>query len=203
MRIVLLGPPAAGKGTQGRWLAARFDGSHLDTGELLRSHVERDTELGRSARGYMERGELLPDEVVIAVTAERLAEPDCAEEFVLDGFPRTVPQAEALDRLLAARGKPLHAVVELRISTEELRRRVAERAKLQDRDDDEDDEAVRRRIDTYMRETRPLVDYYLRRGLLLQVDGIGSVDEVSERIEAQLAARARELDGSSPAEGSR
>jgi adenylate kinase len=202
MRIVLLGPPAAGKGTQGGWLAARFGGAHLDTGELLRSHVERGTELGRTASGYMDRGELLPDELVIAVTAERLAEPDCAEEFVLDGFPRTVPQAEALDRLLAKRGKPLHAVVELQIPAEELHRRVAERAEEQDREDDEDDEALRRRIDTYMKETRSLVDYYLRRGLLLQVDGVGPVDEVSKRIEQRLAARTREL-GGEPREGSR
>jgi adenylate kinase len=202
MRIVLLGPPAAGKGTQGRRLAARFGGPDVDTGELLRSHVDRGTELGRNARGYMDRGELLPDEVVIAVTVERLAEPDCAQEFVLDGFPRTVPQAEALDRLLAKRGKPLHAAVELQIPTEELHRRVAERAKEQDREDDEDAEAVRRRVDTYMKETRPLVDYYLRRGLLLQVDGVGPVDEVSRRIEERLAARTREL-GGEPREGSR
>jgi adenylate kinase len=193
MRIVLLGPPAAGKGTQGRWLAARFGGAHVDTGELLRSHVERGTELGRSARGHMERGELLPDEVVIAMTAERLAEPDCAEEFVLDGFPRTVPQAEALDRLLAERGTPLHAVVELRISTDELYRRVAERARVEDRGDDEDADAIRRRIDSYQQDTQPLVDYYLRRGLLVQADGIGSVDQVSRQIEERLAARTREL----------
>jgi adenylate kinase len=202
MRIVLLGPPAAGKGTQGGRLAARFSGAHVDTGELLRNHVERGTELGSTARGYMERGELLPDELVIAVTAERLAEPDCAEEFVLDGFPRTVPQAEALDRLLAERGLPLHAVVELRISTEELHRRVAERAKLQDRGDDEDADAIRRRIDTYEKETRPLVNYYLRRGLLLEVDGIGSIEQVSERIEERLAARTRAL-GTEPRGGSR
>ncbi len=128
MRMVLLGPPAAGKGTQGRWLAARFGGAHVDTGELLRTHVERGTELGRSARGHMERGELLPDEVVIAMVTGRLAEAECVEDFVLDGFPRTVPQAEALDRHLAGRGTLLQAVVELRISNDELHRRMAERA---------------------------------------------------------------------------
>jgi adenylate kinase len=191
MRMVLLGPPAAGKGTQGRRLAVRFGGAHLDTGELLRSHVDRGTELGKSARGHIERGELLPDEVVIAMVTERLAEADCAEEFVLDGFPRTVPQAEALDRHLAARGTPLQAVVELRISSDELHRRMAERAKTEDREDDADAEAVQRRIDTYFRETRPLVDYYLRRGLLVQVDGIGPVEEVHERIADGLAARTR------------
>jgi adenylate kinase len=129
MRIVLLGPPAAGKGTQGGRLAARFGGVHVDTGELLRTQVESDTGLSRTARDHMERGELLPDELVIAMVEERLDQPDCAEEFVLDGFPRRVPQAEALDRHLNDRGAPLHAVVELSISTDELRRRLAERAR--------------------------------------------------------------------------
>jgi adenylate kinase len=191
MRIVLLGPPAAGKGTQGGRLATRFGGVHVDTGELLRTQVESDTGLGRTARDHMERGELLPDESVIAMVEERLDQPDCAEEFVLDGFPRRVPQAEALDRHLNDRGTPLHAVVELSISTDELRRRLAERARTEDRSDD-DEEATRRRIDSYMRETRPLVDYYLRRGLLVRVDAMGSVDEVAERIAGEVAARVRE-----------
>jgi adenylate kinase len=193
MRIVLLGPPAAGKGTQGDRLAARFGGAHLDTGELLRTQVEGGTRLGRIARDHMERGELVPDDVVIAMVSERLAEPDCAEEFVLDGFPRTVPQAEALDRHLAGRGVPLHGAVELRISTDELYRRLAERAKTEDRPDDDAD-TTRRRIDSFLRDTRPLVDYYLRRGLLVQVDAIGSVEEVTERIATALAARVREHD---------
>ena len=195
MRMVLLGPPAAGKGTQGRRLAARFGGAHVDTGELLRAHVDRGTELGRTARVHMERGELLPDEVVIAMATERLAEPDCAEDFVLDKFPRTVPQTEALDRQLAARSAPLQAVVQLRISSEELHRRVAERARIEDRGDDEDAEAIQRRIDSYLQDTRPLADYYLRCGLLVQVDGIGSVDQVGERIVEGLAAHAREHQG--------
>ena len=192
MRMVLLGPPAAGKGTQGRLLAARFGGAHVDTGELLRAHVDRGTELGRTARVHMERGELLPDGVVIAMVTERLAEPGCTEHFVLDGFPRTVPQAEALDRHLVTCGTPLQAVVELRISSEELHRRVAERARIEDRGDDEDAEAVRRRVESYFHETRPLVDYYLGRELLVRVDGIGSVDQVGERIAEGLAARARD-----------
>lgn len=195
MRMVLLGPPAAGKGTQGRRLAARFGGAHLDTGEVLRTHVDRGTELGKVARGHMERGELLPDEVVIAMVTGRLAEPDCAEEFVLDGFPRTVPQAEALDRHLAGLSMPLQAVVQLRISNDELRRRLAERARVEDRGDDVDAEAVQRRIDSYVQDTRPLVYYYLRRGLLVQIDGIGAIDQVSERIVDGVAARTRERGG--------
>jgi adenylate kinase len=192
MRIVLLGPPAAGKGTQGGRLAARYGGAHVDTGELLRTQVESGTRLGRTARDHMERGELLPDELVIAMVEERLAEPDRAEEFVLDGFPRTVPQAEALDRYLAGRGAPLHVAVLLRISTDELRRRLAERARTEDRSEDDDAEATHRRIDSYLRDTRPLVDYYLRRGLLVQVDAMGSVEQVTERIAGELAARVQE-----------
>jgi adenylate kinase len=192
MRIILLGPPAAGKGTQGRRLATRFSGAHVDTGELLRTSSERDTELGRTARSHMERGELLPDEVVIAMVQERLAEPDCAEEFMLDGFPRTVPQAEALDRYLTGRGTPLQAVVQLSISTDELHRRLAERAKVQGRSEDDDADAIRRRIESYLTDTRPLADYYLRRGLLVEVDAMGSVEQVTERIADGLAARVRE-----------
>jgi adenylate kinase len=191
MRMVLLGPPAAGKGTQGRRLVTRFGGAHVDTGELLRTSTERDTELGWTARSHMERGELLPDEVVIAMVRERLAEPDCEEDFVLDGFPRTVPQAQALDRFLTDRGTPLQAVVELRISTDELRRRLAERARTEDRSDDEDADAIRRRIDSYLKDTRPLADYYLRRGLLVQVDAMGTVEQVTGRIADRLAARVR------------
>ena len=202
MRIILLGPPGSGKGTQAQRLVERYGIVQLSTGEMLRAAVAAGTPVGLKAKEIMAGGGLVPDEVVVGIIADRIEQPDAKKGFILDGFPRTVPQAEALDRHLATCGMPLQAVVELRISSEELHRRVAERARIEDRGDDEDAEAVRRRIDTYEKETRPLVNYYLRRGLLLEVNGIGPIEQVSERIEERLAARAREL-GAEPREGSR
>jgi adenylate kinase len=187
MRVVLLGPPAAGKGTQARRIVGRFGGVHIDTGDMLRVNAERDTELGRRAKAYMERGELVPDEVVIDTVLHRVAEADCAAGFALDGFPRTVPQAEALDGHLGELGRPLDATVSLEVGEAELRRRLAERAREQDRADDEDEDAIRQRLELFASETGPLVDYYRRRGLLVPVDAACEIDEVTERIAAALA----------------
>jgi adenylate kinase len=137
----------------------------------------------------MERGDLVPDELVISMMLERVGEVDCAEGFVLDGFPRTVPQAEALDLRLVELGRPLHVVVSLEIDEDELRRRLARRAEEQDRAEDEDEEAIRRRLELFASETGPLVDYYARRGLLARVDGAGEVGEVAGRVGAVPAAR--------------
>jgi adenylate kinase len=189
MRVVLLGPPAAGKGTQARRITDRFGGVHIDTGDILRANAERDTELGRRAKVHMERGELVPDEVVIDTVLERVAAADCAAGFALDGFPRTVTQAEALDRHLDELDRPLDATVSLEIGEAELRRRLAGRAREQDRTDDEDEQAIRQRLELFASETGPLVDYYRRQGLLVRVDGDGEVHEVTERIAAALAER--------------
>ena len=191
MRMVLLGPPAAGKGTQARLLVGRFGGVHIDTGDILRANADRDTELGRRAKAYMERGELVPDEVVIDTVLDRVAEVDCAHGFALDGFPRTVAQAEALDRHLDELGRPLDATVSLEVGEDELRRRLAERAREQDRADDEDEQAIRQRLELFERETEPLVDYYRRRGLLVRVDAAYEIDEVTERIAGALAEHVR------------
>jgi adenylate kinase len=191
MRMVLLGPPAAGKGTQARRLVGRFGGVHIDTGDILRANAERDTELGQRARAYMERGELVPDEVVIDTVLDRVAEVDCGDGFALDGFPRTVAQAEALDRHLDELGRPLDATVSLEVGEDELRRRLAERAREQDRADDEDEQAIRQRLELFTRETEPLVDYYRRRGLLVPVDAACEIDAVTERIAGALAGHAR------------
>jgi adenylate kinase len=191
MRVVLLGPPAAGKGTQARRIVGRFGGVHIDTGDMLRANAERDTELGRRAKAYMERGELVPDEVVIDTVLGRVAEADCADGFALDGFPRTVPQAEALDGHLGELGRPLDATVSLEVGEAELRRRLAERAREQDRADDEDEEAIRQRLELFASETGPLVDYYRRRGLLVPVDAACEIDEVTERIATALAGHGR------------
>jgi adenylate kinase len=189
MRIVLVGPPAAGKGTQAGRLVDRFGGVHIATGEILRSNADRGTELGRTASRYMDLGELVPDDVIIDMVLERLGEGDCAGGFVLDGFPRTVPQAEALGKRLGELGRPLDVVVSLEVGEDELRRRLAARAEEQDRAEDEDEGAIRRRLELFDRETEPLLDFYDGQGLLVSVQAEGDVDEVSARVAAALDGR--------------
>jgi adenylate kinase len=189
MRIVLVGPPASGKGTQAGRIVDRVGGVHVATGEILRSNAERGTELGRTASRYMDRGDLVPDEVIIGMMLERLGEDDCAGGFVLDGFPRTVPQAEALERRLEELGRPLDAVVSLEVGEEELRERLAGRAEEQDRAEDEDEDAIRRRLELFDRETEPLLDFYDGRGLLVPIQAEGALDEVTGRIAAALDGR--------------
>jgi adenylate kinase len=189
MRMVLVGPPAAGKGTQAGRLVDRFGGVHIATGDILRSNADRGTELGRTASRYMDRGELVPDDVMIDMVLERLGEGDCAGGFVLDGFPRTVPQAEALGKRLEELGRPLDAVVSLQVGEDELRDRLAARAEEQDRAEDDDEDAIRRRLELFDRETEPLLDFYDGKGLLVSVDADGDVDEVTGRIAAALDGR--------------
>ena len=181
MRIVLLGPPGAGKGTQAARVARRFDCPHVATGDIFRANVAEGTELGVAAQEYMDRGDLVPDDVVIAMVAERLGSEDCRDGFVLDGFPRTVDQAEALDRQLVAAGAPLHAVLCFEAAEEELLRRLAGRAAAQHRADDAE-QTIRHRLEVFAVKTRPLIDYYRHRRLLTMVDGVGCVEEVTRRI---------------------
>jgi adenylate kinase len=189
MRIVLVGPPASGKGTQAGRIVGQFGGVHVATGDILRSNAERGTELGRTASRYMDRGDLVPDEVIIGMVLERMGDRDCAGGFVLDGFPRTVPQAEALAGRLEELGRPLDAVVSLGVGEDELRRRLAGRAEEQDRAEDDDEDAIRRRLELFDRETEPLLDFYDGKGLLVSVDADGDVDEVTGRIAAALDGR--------------
>jgi adenylate kinase len=189
MRIVLVGPPASGKGTQAGRIVGRFGGVDIATGEILRSNAERGTELGRTAGRYMDRGDLVPDEAIIDMVLERMGEGDLAAGFVLDGFPRTVPQAEALERRLDKLGRPLDAVVSLTVGEDELRRRLAERAEEQDREDDDDQDTIRRRLELFDLETEPLLDFYQQRGLLVRVEAEGDPDEVAERIAKALESR--------------
>ena len=181
MRTVLLGPPGAGKGTQAVRLAQHFDCPHVSTGDIFRSNVADGTELGQIAKQYMDQGDLVPDEVVIAMVMDRLSSPDCARGFLLDGFPRTVAQAEALDLNLVAQDTPLHAVLCFEAADEELFRRLAGRSAELNRSDD-GEETIRHRLEVYATKTRPLVDYYMHRRLLSVVDAVGQVEEITARI---------------------
>jgi adenylate kinase len=177
----MLGPPGAGKGTQAVRIAAHFSCADIATGDIFRANVAEGTELGRAAQEYMDRGDLVPDEVVIMMVMERLTEPDCAAGFVLDGFPRTVAQAEALDHRLAELHTPLHAALNFEITEEELLRRLVGRAAELHRSDDSE-QTIRHRLEVFAIKTRPLIDYYDRRGLLVNVDAIGPVEVVTKRI---------------------
>jgi adenylate kinase len=181
MRIVLLGPPGAGKGTQAAQVARRFRCANIATGDIFRANVAEGSELGQAAQEYMDRGDLVPDEVVIAMVMERLAERDCQAGFVLDGFPRTVNQAEALDRRLVEMGSPLQAVLCVQADENELLRRLAGRAAALHRSDDAE-QTIRHRLEVFAIKTRPLIDYYAHRGLLVIVDAIGPIEVVTKRI---------------------
>ncbi len=188
MRMVLLGPPGAGKGTQAAGLAQRAAVPHIATGDIFRANVAQGTRLGRRAQRYMDRGDLVPDEVVIAMVMGRLAEADCEDGFLLDGFPRTVAQAEALDRRLAGLETPLDAALNFEVTEEELFRRLAGRSAALHRSDDTE-QTIRHRLEVFAEKTRPLIDYYRHRGLLIPVDAIGPVEEVTVRILDALAAK--------------
>jgi adenylate kinase len=181
MRLVMLGPPGAGKGTQAVRLAEHFQCAVVSTGDIFREHVANGTPLGSAAQEYLDRGDLVPDEVVISMVMGRIAEEDCANGFVLDGFPRTVAQAQALDGRLESAGTPLDAALFFEIDEEELFRRLAGRSATLHRSDDTE-QTIRHRLEVFASKTRPLVDHYERRGLLLRVDSIGHVDEVTKRI---------------------
>jgi adenylate kinase len=181
LRLVVLGPPGAGKGTQAVRLAEHFACADVATGDIFRANVASGTELGRIAQEYMDRGDLVPDEVVIAMVMDRLAAQDCQAGFVLDGFPRTVNQAEALDRRLVELGTPLDAALSFEVTEEELLRRLAGRAAAQHRADDAE-QTIRHRLEVFASKTRPLIDYYRHRRLLTMIDGVGRVEDVTLRI---------------------
>ena len=186
----MLGPPGAGKGTQAVRLAEHFGCADIATGDIFRANVAEGTELGRIAQEYMDRGDLVPDQVVIAMVMDRLAEPDCAAGFILDGFPRTVAQAEALDHRLAELRSPLDAALTFEVTEDELFRRLAGRASALHRSDDSE-QTIRHRLEVFAIKTRPLIDYYAHRGLLVNVDAIGPVEVVSKRILDDLADLSR------------
>jgi adenylate kinase len=185
MNLILLGPPGAGKGTQGHRLSERYKIPEISTGDILRSAVHKATQLGQEAKSYMDRGALVPDSVMIGIVRERLAQDDTERGFILDGFPRTVAQAEALTQLSEEQKRPIEHVISIEVPQEELRQRLAGRRQLEGRHDDTD-EAIRHRLEVYERETAPLIDYYRCQGLLRCIAGVGTIDEIFQRIMAVL-----------------
>jgi adenylate kinase len=184
-RLLLLGPPGAGKGTQAQRLVERLGIPQISTGDMLRAAVAASSEVGRQAKSYMDAGKLVPDAVVIGVAEERLGRPDAKPGFILDGFPRTVAQAQALDRMLPKLGVTLERCVALLVDEEQLVERLLRRAEIEGRSDD-NEEAIRQRMREYREKTEPLIAYYRGRGVLREVDGVGTVDEVAQRIERAL-----------------
>jgi adenylate kinase len=185
MRLIMLGPPGAGKGTQAAQVSAKLDVPAISTGDIFRANVKAATPLGVQAQHFMEAGEYVPDSVTNAMVRDRIGQPDCAKGFLLDGYPRTVAQVHELDAMLADRGERLDAVVELVADPEEVLRRLLSRAALEGRADDTEG-VVRRRLQVFDEQTAPLAAVYRERGLLLRVDAVGPVDEVTERVLAVL-----------------
>ena len=185
MRLVLLGPPGAGKGTQAKRLAEWLGVPAISTGDIFRANIAGDTALGRLARSYTDAGKLVPDEVTNEMVKDRLAQADTGDGFLLDGYPRNVAQVEALDAMLQESGLALDVVVEITADTEEVVERLLNRAKIEGRPDDTED-VIRHRLEVYTEQTAPLTQVYGGRGVLVQVDGVGEIDEITGRLTRAL-----------------
>lgn len=185
MRLILLSGPGGGKGTQATKLKDYYGISHLSTGKVLRKAREAGTELGRKAAEYMDAGKLLPDDIILGVVSEKLDMPEMRNGFLFDGFPRTFPQVEGLDLLLKEKGKALDAVISIEVPDEIMIERLLKRAEIEGRPDD-NRETIENRLNIYYEQTEPLKSYYLKLRLLKSINGVGTVDEVFERIKAVL-----------------
>ncbi|WP_422757453.1 adenylate kinase [Paenarthrobacter sp. C1] len=190
-RLIIMGPPGSGKGTQAEHLARHFGIPAISTGDLFRAHVRDKTELGLEASAFMDKGEFVPDHVTTDMLKQRMEEPDAADGFLLDGYPRTVIQIGALDEMLAARGQPLEVVLALTAPDGELLSRMLRRAQEQGRSDDTED-VIQRRLELYREETQPVLTAYLKRGILLTVEGTGERESITRAaiaaVEGALAA---------------
>jgi adenylate kinase len=185
MRLILMGPPGAGKGTQAKFVADHFGIPAISTGDIFRANVTQGTELGVEAKRYMDAGDYVPDDVTNKMVRNRIDEPDAEPGFLLDGYPRTLAQVEELDGMIRFTGHRLDAAVVLTVDSEELVQRLVQRADTEGRADDTED-VVRKRQEVYAEQTAPLIEVYRERGLLVEVDGMGEVDEVTKRVFAAL-----------------
>ncbi len=176
--MVLFGPPGAGKGTQSEKIIERYNLTHISTGDLFRKHLGEGTALGLEAQRYMDNGKLVPDEVVIGMVDDKISATTDSNGFIFDGFPRTVPQAEALDKLLTSAGQSISVMISLEVPEEELKQRLRNRAKVSGRADDQDDEKIQTRIEEYRAKTLPVAAYYKTQGKLVMINGVGSIEDI-------------------------
>jgi len=186
LNIVLFGPPGAGKGTQSEKLIGKYKLVHLSTGDIFRANIKGATELGTLAKSYMDKGQLVPDEVTIRMLENEVNKYPNAKGFIFDGFPRTIAQAQALDTFLDKRGQSLSAVLSLEVEEEELRQRLAERAKSSGRPDDANPEVIQKRIDVYKNETLPLKDHFSTQGKYKGINGVGEIEEIFSSLSAKI-----------------
>jgi len=186
INLILFGPPGSGKGTQAAKLVEKYKLLHISTGDLFRYEMGNDTPLGLEAKSYIEKGELVPDSVTVGMLRNKVeANPD-VPGYIFDGFPRTIPQAEALDRLLEEKGTSVSKLVMLDVADNELVKRLLERGKTSGRKDDADEDIIRNRIEVYKNETSPVYDFYAAKDQSVKVDGIGSIDEIFDRLCAEI-----------------
>ena len=184
LNLVLFGPPGAGKGTQAEYLIKSFGLTHLSTGDLLRSEIAKGTKLGKEAKSYMDKGELVPDSVVIGMIENKLESEKDTNGFIFDGFPRTVEQAKALDAVLNAKGTPVSAMLSLEVEKQELIDRLLSRGKESGRADDQDVSVIENRINVYNEKTAPLIEYYKEQDKHFGINGMGTIEEIAERLKA-------------------
>lgn len=182
LNLVLFGPPGAGKGTQSENIIAKYQLIHISTGDLFRKHLGEGTELGKLAQGYMDQGKLVPDQVVVGMVEDKIKNSLPANGFIFDGFPRTVNQAEELDKMLSAHGLKISGMIALEVPEDELRIRIKERAKTSGRVDDQDDAKITTRIQVYNQETTPVAAFYQKQGKFNRINGVGSVSEIFDQI---------------------
>lgn len=185
MRLIFIGPPGVGKGTQAKRICDHFGIVHLSTGEILRSEIDQHTHVGESAKQYIDNGALVPDEILLKIMSKRLAQKDCRAGYCLDGFPRTIPQAQGLDDIQRMMDVSLNAIISITANNDELINRLVLRGKDSGRSDDTP-EIIRQRLDVYTKHTAPLIQFYDKKNLVKSIDGIGNISEITQRILKRL-----------------